>query len=223
MNKEEKILESWKINALSWIEVIESNAIESRKLATNSAIINAVVSLSPVSMVDIGCGEGWLAKELADRGISVTGIDAIPALIEKAREKGSGKFITASYQEIADGEVLGEQKFDVVVINFALISKDSTEQLLGAIPALLNKGGKLLIQTLHPYNRKALDDYKTGWKTGSWDGLGEKFSEPYEWYFRTMEDWFALLGNAGFTKLKATDVHHPQTGLLLSVIFECSL
>ena len=223
MNKEEKILESWKLNATNWIEVIESNAIESRKLATNNAIVNAVVNAQPVSVLDIGCGEGWLAKELSDRGSSVTGIDAIPALLERAREKSSGRFITASYQEIAEGDLLGDNRFDVVVINFALISKESTEHLLGAIPALLNVGGKLFIQTLHPYNRKALDDYKTGWKTGSWDGLGDRFIEPYEWYFRTIEDWYLLLGKTGFTKLKATDVHHPQTGALLSVIFECSL
>ena len=223
MNKEEKILSSWAINASSWIEVIESNAIESRKLATNIAIVNAVVSSQPGSVLDIGCGEGWLAKELSDRGMSVTGIDAIPAFLDKAREKSSGRFIEASYKEIADGNILGENKFDVVVINFALISKESTEQLLGAVPNLLNTGGKLFIQTLHPYNRKALDDYRTGWKKGSWDGLGDQFTEPYEWYFRTMEDWLALLGIAGFTKLKATDVHHPQTGALLSVIFECSL
>ena len=91
MDKEEKILESWKLNATNWIEVIESNAIESRKLATNNAIVNAVVNAQPVSVLDIGCGEGWLAKELSDRGMSVTGIDAIPALIDKAREKNFGQ------------------------------------------------------------------------------------------------------------------------------------
>ena len=75
---------------------------------------------------------------------------------------------------------MGDNRFDVVVINFSLISKESTEHLLGAIPAMLNLGGKLFIQTLHPYSRKELDDYKTGWKTGSWDGLGDKFTVPFE-------------------------------------------
>jgi len=223
MNKEKRILESWKKNASHWIEVIDSNAIESRKLATNKAIVDAVINANPLTVIDIGCGEGWLAKELSDRNISVTGIDAIPALIDKARQKSPGKFIVASYQDIAEGKLPGVKRSDVIVINFALISKESTEQLIGALPALLNAKGSLFIQTLHPLNRKAIDDYKTGWKPGSWDGLGDKFTEPYEWYFRTMEDWFSLLEYSGFSQLKTTDVLHPQTGALLSVIFECAV
>ena len=223
MNKEEKILDSWKKNASNWIEVIDKNAIESRKLATNRAIVNAVVDASPGTVLDIGCGEGWLVKELSDRGMNVTGIDAIPALIDKARQKSPGNFIIASYQEIAEGNLFEGKKFDVIVINFALISKDSTEQVIGALPALMHAKSKLFIQTLHPFNRKVINDYTTGWKAGSWDGLGDKFTEPYEWYFRTMEDWFSLLENAGFSKCKSTDVLHPQTGALLSVIFECAV
>ena len=29
----------------------------------------------PLSLLDIGCGDGWLAKRLHDRGFSVTGVD----------------------------------------------------------------------------------------------------------------------------------------------------
>ena len=36
-------------------------------------------------MLDIGCGEGWLARALEAEGIRVTGIDAVPGLIERAR------------------------------------------------------------------------------------------------------------------------------------------
>lgn len=223
MNKEQHILDSWKINAPHWIEVIEGNAIESRRLATNNAIITAVVNARPGTVLDIGCGEGWLAKELSTRGMQVTGVDAISELIEKARQKCPGNFITASYQEIAGNHILGESKFDAIVINFALISKESTEELLMALPSLLNTNGNLFIQTLHPHNRKAIEDYKTGWKAGSWDGLGDKFTEPYDWYFRTTEDWLLLLEKSGFQQLKTTDVLHPQSGALLSIIFECEV
>jgi 2-polyprenyl-3-methyl-5-hydroxy-6-metoxy-1,4-benzoquinol methylase len=221
-DKEKAIIDSWHINSTAWIDIIKDNGIESRKLITNKAIIDAVMQVQPKTILDIGCGEGWLAKELADRGASVTGIDVIPALIESAKAKTAGEFIVASYEDIANDKVQFSHRFDVIVINFALIGKESTELLVKALPSLLNKNGCLFIQTLHPFTRKESGDYISGWKTGSWTGLGDQFTQPYEWYFRTMEDWFELLEQSGFTKTMATDIRHPFNNNLLSVIFSCS-
>jgi 2-polyprenyl-3-methyl-5-hydroxy-6-metoxy-1,4-benzoquinol methylase len=223
MNKEEAIIQSWHANASAWIDIIQNNGIESRKLITNKAIVDAVTHAQPASVLDIGCGEGWLAKEFADRGIAVSGIDVIPALIETAIQKTPGHFIVGSYEDIAKGRVQWPALFDAIVINFALIGKESTEQLLPALPPLLNKGGKLFIQTLHPHSRKESGDYTTGWKTGSWNGLGDQFTQPYEWYFRTLEDWLLLLQQSRFGQVTAKDILHPVDGRPLSVIFECSL
>jgi len=95
--------------------------------------------------------------------------------------------------------------------------------LPSAFPQLPAVSGKLFIQTLHPEKRRAINDYKSGWKEGSWDGLGEQFTMSYQWYFRTLEDWLLLLGQSGFSKIKATEVLHPQSGKPLSIIFECSV
>jgi len=221
MNKEQEIIESWQANAGNWIKIIETEGIQSRKIATNKAIVDMVSAYQPASVLDIGCGEGWLAKELADRGINVSGADIIPALIEKAKEKVKGNFVVASYEEIAEHSTSLQGKFDAIVINFALIGKESTEILLKALPAYLSPGGRLFIQTLHPHSRKPMEDYESGWKTGSWDGLGEQFTQPYQWYFRTLEDWLQLLNISGFEKIHFTEPLHPQTRQPLSVIFAC--
>lgn len=223
MDKEKTIVDSWHVNAGAWIDIIKDNGIESRKLITNKAIIDAVMYSQPSTVLDIGCGEGWLAKELADCGASVTGIDVIPALIESAKAKSPGQFIVASYEDIANGQVQLPHRFDVIVINFALIGKESTESLIKVLPSLLNENGRLFIQTLHPYTRKEAGDYVSGWKTGGWNGLGDQFTQPYEWYFRTMEDWLQLLNESGFVNAKPFDVLHPYDNNMLSVIFECSL
>lgn len=223
MNKEQKIIESWIANAGNWIDIIDNNGIESRKLVTNKAIVDVVSNNKPASVLDIGCGEGWLAKELQSNGIEITGIDAIPELIESAKEKVPGNFIVASYEDIYHKKISFSKLFDAIVINFALIGKESTQNLLSALPQLLAASGKLFIQTLHPESRKAINDYKSGWKDGSWDGLGEQFIMPYQWYFRTLEDWLLLLGQSGFGKIKVTEVLHPQSEKPLSIIFECSI
>jgi hypothetical protein len=93
--------------------------------------------------------------------------------------------------------------------------------VLPFLSKILTGSGKLFIQTLHPESRKAINDYESGWKEGSWDGLGEQFTMPYQWYFRTMEDWLKVLKQSGFDNVKVTEVLHPQTAKPLSVIFEC--
>jgi 2-polyprenyl-3-methyl-5-hydroxy-6-metoxy-1,4-benzoquinol methylase len=222
MNNEQKIINSWQANANNWIDIIDNNGIESRRLITNKSIVEAVGKVKPGTVLDIGCGEGWLSKELQQQGMEITGVDVIPELIEKAKEKVTGDFFVASYEEIYSGNISFRKLFDTIVINFALIGKESTENLLVYLPKLLTPTGTLFIQTLHPDSRKSINDYKSGWKDGSWDGLGGQFSMPYQWYFRTMEDWLLLLSQSGFTKIKATEVTHPHSGTPLSVIFQCS-
>jgi 2-polyprenyl-3-methyl-5-hydroxy-6-metoxy-1,4-benzoquinol methylase len=221
MDREKRITESWQANASNWIDIIASNGIESRRLITNKAIIDAVCRDKPASVLDVGCGEGWLAKELYKSGIAITGVDVIPELIAKAREKVPGDFFVASYEDIYLRKILFPKLFYAIVINFALIGKESTEKLLSALSKYLTGSGKLFIQTLHPESRKAINDYETGWKEGSWDGLGEQFTMPYQWYFRIMEDWMLLFEQSGFVEINITNVLHPQTSKPLSVIFEC--
>lgn len=219
MNNEQKIINSWAANATNWIDIIDNNGIESRRLVTNKAIIDAVCKFKPTSVLDIGCGEGWLSKELYNNGIDITGVDVIPELIAKAKEKISSNFFVASYEDIYLTKIIFPKLFDAIVINFALIGKESTENLLSFLPGLLIPSGKLFIQTLHPDSRKSMNDYTSGWKQGSWDGLGEQFSMPYQWYFRTREDWLELFVKSGFTKITTAEIFHPLSGKPLSVIF----
>ena len=83
-----KIIESWHRNALPWTNIVREGKIESRRLSTDQAIVNAILSCSPQTVLDIGCGEGWLVRELAAKNIRATGIDVVPALITQAKQEG---------------------------------------------------------------------------------------------------------------------------------------
>lgn len=71
--KDADIIYSWEINATPWIKAIQNNEIESRKLVTNQAIVNVILNDKPARILDLGCGEGWLARSLASKGIAVLG------------------------------------------------------------------------------------------------------------------------------------------------------
>ena len=219
MDQSQKIIESWKVNAQNWIYTIENSEIESRVLATNAAIVKAVVDFAPKKILDIGCGEGWLVRELKRQGITSYGVDVVAQLIKNAIEKDGNYYHCYSYADIASGNHHLPLPFDAVVINFALIDKEDTEKLIFSLSSLLTQNGLLIIQTLHPLTIAMKEEYSSGWKDGSWNGMKRDFALPYQWYFRTMEDWVKLFSASGFHLLEMREPLHPETCKPLSVIF----
>jgi len=217
MDYSAKIIESWNVNAEKWITTINNEEIESRKLVTNKAIIDAIMEHHPASIIDIGCGEGWLARALQKKGLSVFGIDGVASLIKNAIDKGGEHFAVCNYKDLAAGKLKNKNLFAAAVINFALIDKEETEELLHYLPAMLKQNGILFIQTLHPIF--LVEEYKTGWKEGSWNGMKQNFTMPYKWYFRTIEDWVHLFSVSGFYVECLKEPLHPVTLKPASLIF----
>ncbi len=211
-----KIIDSWCKNASPWTNAVRSGEIESRKLITNQAIIDAVISYSPQSILDLGCGEGWLTRELTTQGINVIGVDVVPELIEKAQQAG-GDFLNVSYEEIQQGKL--SISVDVVVCNFALFGKESVEGLFETIATLLNPKGLFIIQTLHPLVACGDFPYQDGWREGSWTGFNDDFTDPAPWYFRTLESWVKLFNDNGLRLIEIREPIHPNTQKPASVIF----
>lgn len=212
-----KIVESWGINAHPWTAAVRGGQIESRKQITDQAIVDAILSRSPSSVLDIGCGEGWLGRELATRNIPVIGVDAVPEFIEAAQRAGVGDFRPMSYEEIAAGKL--KISVDVIVCNFALLGKESVEGIFRATPSLLNSQGSFIVQTLHPVITCGDLPYRDGWREGSWAGFSSDFSDPAPWYFRTLESWIKLFMNSGFWLREIHEPLHPKTQKPASVIF----
>jgi 2-polyprenyl-3-methyl-5-hydroxy-6-metoxy-1,4-benzoquinol methylase len=215
-----RIVDSWTRNAAPWTDAVRENRIESRNLVTNRAIVDAVLSRAPRTILDIGCGEGWLVRALAQRGISGTGVDVVPSLIDQATSAGGGDFRVASYEEIADG--LLDVKVDAVVANFSLIGEGSVEGVIRRTPELLERDGALIIQTLHPLVATGDQPYEDGWRHGSWAGFSSDFSDPAPWYFRTVETWKGLITECGFGSIEVREPLHPATGKPASIIFIAS-
>src|SRR5688500_18597235 len=174
------------------------------------------MSRQPNTVLDIGCGEGWLVRALAEQGARAMGVDVVPALVEQAARAGGGDFRVASYEQIAAGEL--DIAVDVVVANFALIGKESVEGVIRRIPDLLTSGGALVIQTLHPVLASGDLPYEDGWRHGSWAGFSDDFSDPAPWYFRTLDSWKTMLLDAGFNALEVREPVNPKTGKPASVI-----
>lgn len=205
LEREQRIRRSWLINQAAWTGAVRNGEIESRERVTNQAIIAQLESLKAGAasprMLDIGCGEGWLARSMAERGWQVTAVDAGPELIRAAKQvEHQGRPIDyhcLDYRDLVEHELLSAQS--VLVFNFSLLGNDSVSAVLRGLAGRVESGAVLLIQTLHPYSACGEAPYCDGWREGSWDGFSERFVEAPPWYFRTISSWCDLLQDSGWT------------------------
>jgi 2-polyprenyl-3-methyl-5-hydroxy-6-metoxy-1,4-benzoquinol methylase len=212
-----RIVESWHRNAAPWTTAVRAHEIESRRLVTDRAILDVIHEHAPRTLLDLGCGEGWLIRALGGTGMRLIGVDVVPELIDRANHAGGGEFHVASYESIAAGDF--RFTADVVVCNFSLLGKESVEATCAAVRALLTPGGVLIVQTLHPLVACGDLPYRDGWRAGSWQGFNNQFCDPPPWYFRTLSGWISLFRDAGLCLQSLREPVHPVSARPASVIF----
>ena len=123
--------------------------------------------VSPVAgktLLDVGCGDGALASELARRGAIVTGLDADPAMIAAARQRAR----TATTQmQLIEGQAenlpFNEGTFDYVVAVTVLCFFHDAEQAIAEMARVLKPGGRLVIGELGYWSMWALYRGLRGW------------------------------------------------------------
>src|SRR4051812_44951877 len=158
-----RMLQSWDSNADAWTDAVRERRIASRRAGTDDAVVAAVLRTKPPSVLDVGCGEGWLARALAAHGCRVAGIDASEGLIASARNLGCGTFFAMTYAALgARASELGAP-FDIAVCNFSLLEAELAP-LLGVLRDMLTARGRLVIQTVHPWVACGGEPYTDGWR-----------------------------------------------------------
>jgi SAM-dependent methyltransferase len=99
--------------------------------------------------LDLGCGEGRLARDLSRLGHSVVGVDRSPAMIAAARAASP-----AIRFEVADAVALPfpDESYDCVVAFMSLQDIQDLEGVVGEAARVLAEGGRLCFAVVHPLN-----------------------------------------------------------------------
>ena len=92
-------------------------------------------SSSPVkSVLDVGCGTGGHSIPLACRGYNVTGIDASPVMIKKAKEKAKEVGVNPTFRPLDIRHFDLNKKFDACISMFAVLNYvTETDDILKAL------------------------------------------------------------------------------------------
>lgn len=219
---ETRLQSSWESNAQLWTEAVRGATIPSRRAGSDQAIVDAIKRFEPKSLIDIGCGEGWLLRRLRDElDCFAVGVDASGALIERAKMADpGGNYAALSYSQLAQLPAGMRGPFDLAVCNFALLDQ-RLAPTLKLIGEHLAKSGRLIVQTLHPMAFEVGRPYQDGWREESFTGISPGSWQSMPWYFRTVESWVREIRAAGMT---LTDIDEPldqTTFRPLSILFTC--
>jgi ubiquinone biosynthesis O-methyltransferase len=100
-------------------------------------------------ILDVGCGDGEFALELARRGATVTGIDASAAMIDAAKARAKQANVDITFQvAMAENLPCPAERFDVVTAITILCFVDDAAPVFREIAGVLRPGGRLVIGEL---------------------------------------------------------------------------
>lgn len=120
--------------------------------AGTAAMIDLVGDVQGRRVLDLACGQGRIARELARRGASVVGIDISAVLLAKARAAEDAEPLGIGYglADASSSEALHGDSFDIVMCNFGLSDIDRLAGALATVVRLLPGDGTFVFSILHP-------------------------------------------------------------------------
>jgi 2-polyprenyl-3-methyl-5-hydroxy-6-metoxy-1,4-benzoquinol methylase len=156
-------------------------------------IIGLCAALRVRRVVDIGCGNGALCRELASRGYEVVGCEPSAERL-RLTQLGAPGLVFHKLGVEDDPSVIGNERFDVAIATEVIEHLVRPFDLPQFAKQLLRPGGHLIISTpYHGYLKNLVLAITNRWDahlSPFWDGGHIKF-----WSYKTLSQ---LLNKSGF-------------------------
>jgi SAM-dependent methyltransferase len=212
----DSVREAWDVAAEAYAAGQAAGRDHYRYEFLGPAQVAACGDVRGLRVLDVGCGSGYLARELAQRGARATGVDLSPRMIEHARSVERRAPLGIDYHAVDAQRVADEFEagtFDLAAACVSLQDMPDPAAALRAVAAVLRPGGRFVASIPHPCTNTpfrqwerdpfrgkrwlCLDRYfDRGILRNDWQGWQYPFTTPE--LHVPLQDWFAWIGGAGF-------------------------
>lgn len=164
------------------------------------------------TVLDAGCGEGYLSRLLAGKGANVTAIDFSDRMIELAEERTTSKeSIQYEQANLENLTHFSDDRFDAVVSNMVIQDVSDLTKTLNELYRVLKSGGHVVFSILHPCFitpesgwEKNEKDERLNWKVDHYFKEGkfeQRFGaeDPVFAFHRTLSTYISTLIRTGFS------------------------
>jgi SAM-dependent methyltransferase len=143
-----ELREAWEENAAAWVAWARAPGHDSYWRFHRDLFLE-IVPPPRGRTLDLGCGEGRLARDLTARGYDVVGVDASPTMLTAARESAPEMEL-----HLADAAALplAAASFQLVVAFMTFQDVDDLAAAAGEAARVLVPGGRLCLAIVHPLN-----------------------------------------------------------------------
>jgi ubiquinone/menaquinone biosynthesis C-methylase UbiE len=214
-------LDKWNKKAALWLSRVSDHETP-RKILIEDGMRRLVPEPKGKSILDAGCGDGWLSDLWTHNGASVVAIDGSPVFVEEAKKRYPGVDFRVS--DLMLPQNLPDQAFDIIAANMLFNSLSDLTVFLDESHRMLKDRGELIISVLHPcLSFPTLELYKSFWDkifqrqpnglvvnyfTRTTERPEDQIGSNLPFYHRTLSEYSEQLHVAGFA---IEEMYEPNT------------
>lgn len=224
----EETRDFWNRVADDWHTQVGRDGDSNRRLNSDPVLWAFAGDVHGLTVLDAGCGTGYLSIQLAARGAAVTGVDFSERMIAIAREAAPA--LAFHVDSISTLTSIEDGACDLIVSNYVLMDTPDLEGAVRAFYRVLRRGGTAVLVFSHPCfpgGRATTPAGGTG-TVYAWDvpyfqrqrcidPPWGHFTSDFIWFHRPLSDyWKAFTENGfaviGFDEPRLTPDRHHLAG-----------
>ena len=203
---------AWNEVSAEMNEFIESGGDYYRDELHGPALLDACGDVNGLDVLDIGCGQGYFSRQLANRGARVTAVDISEKQLEIALTHETDQHLGIDYRNLSSTEIHNEfieSRFDLITSCMSLHDMADPSAALISSNRVLRTRGQMIISMPHPFTT-------TPYREWELSEDGEKLSLKVDKYFDSGPTYVR------WSMLKLTEPwESPFTRLTLSEWADC--
>ncbi|MBA3856998.1 MAG: SAM-dependent methyltransferase [Cyanobacteria bacterium PR.3.49] len=222
--KVEEVADYWQKNATAWTTMARGGYDVCRNHLNTPAFLGMLPDVSGLTGLDVGCGEGFNTRLVAERGAHMTGIDICRNFIAFAEETEAAHPQGITYQLAPAGALpFSDGHFDFAMATMSMMDMPDIPRSVSEVFRVLKPGGFFQFSICHPCFQTPMfnwvrDENEEPIALVCGDYFHDELEKVLEWtftsapqemknefgnfviptYFKTLSGWMNMLIDSGF-------------------------